>query len=62
MKQDTQSEPRKRSYERAVKSSISMPGLLHDKAKNKSRQRGFSTFSDYIQDLIRKDTDSSFAA
>ncbi len=62
MKTGTLSVTQKRPYERAVKKSISMPVLLHDRAIDKGRQRGFSTFSDYIQDLIRRDTDSSFAA
>lgn len=51
----------KRQYERAVKRSISMPEILHQRAQDKSRDRGFSTFSDYIQDLIRRDT-TQFAA
>lgn len=46
----------KRVYERAVKKSISMPGMLFDKGTDKARSYGYSTFSDYVQMLIRKDT------
>lgn len=40
----------------AIKKSVSMPQLLFNKANLKARQNGYSTFSDYIQMLIRKDT------
>ena len=45
----------KQQYEKAVKRSISMPAIMLDRAMAKTRQRGFTAFSDYIQDLIRKD-------
>ena len=46
----------KHAYEKAVKISISMPMLMRDKAVDRVRRRGFTKFSDYIQDLIRQDT------
>lgn len=52
----------KRSYERAVKKSISLPGMLFDKGTDNARSYGYTTFSDYVQMLIRKDTDRSLAA
>ncbi len=39
----------------AVKKTVSMPEILFDKSVDKMRQRGFSAYSDYIQDLIRRD-------
>jgi metal-responsive CopG/Arc/MetJ family transcriptional regulator len=47
---------KKHEYEMAIKRSISMPSIMLDRALDKTRRRGFATFSDYIQDLIRKDT------
>jgi Arc/MetJ-type ribon-helix-helix transcriptional regulator len=40
---------------RAVKKSISMPCFLYAHADVRVRTVGFATFSDYVQDLIRKD-------
>ena len=33
-----------------------MPGILMDKGEDRARERSFPTFSDYIQDLVRRDT------
>lgn len=49
--------PDKKEYEKAVKKSVSMPGLLLDDAERRQRELRLSTFSDYIQALIRRDTD-----
>jgi len=46
----------KREYEKAVKKSVSMPGIMADDAEHRRRQLRISTFSDYIQHLIRIDT------
>lgn len=46
---------RKPDYEKAVPISISMSTINRDKAVSKSRLKGYSTLSAYIQDLIRKD-------
>lgn len=45
----------KKQYERAVKKSVSMPEMLFDQANGKRRACQISTFSDYIQGLIRRD-------
>lgn len=45
----------KRAYERAVKKSVSMPELLFDNAHGRQRELQLTTFSDYIQHLIRQD-------
>lgn len=45
----------KRTYEKAVKKSVSMPSMLFDKGVDRVRQIGYATFSDYIQMLIRQD-------
>jgi len=39
----------------AVKRSISLPGVLDSHALSRARGRGYSCFSDYIQELIRRD-------
>lgn len=47
---------RKPAYERAVKTSVSMPGTLMSDGKQKMRQSYHLTqFSDYVQLLIRRD-------
>jgi hypothetical protein len=46
----------KREYEKAVKKSVSMPEIMLDDAEQRRRALRLSTFSDYIQHLIRKDT------
>lgn len=45
----------KRPYEMAVKKSISMPAMLFDKSTDRQRQHGYTTYSDYLQSLIRND-------
>jgi hypothetical protein len=47
----------KRDYERAIKKSVSMPGIMADEADDRRRALRLPTFSDYIQHLIRNDTD-----
>ncbi len=39
----------------AVSKSISMPVVMFVNAMEKGRQEGFSQFSDYVQNLIRRD-------
>lgn len=46
----------KKDYEKAVKRSVSMPGLLADDADRRRRDLRLPTFSDYIQHVIRQDT------
>jgi Arc/MetJ-type ribon-helix-helix transcriptional regulator len=46
----------KKSYERAVKKSVSMPELLLDDAQRRRNELRLPTLSDYIQFLIRRDT------
>lgn len=46
----------KREYEKAAKKSVSMPLLLLDDADRRRRELRLTTFSDYIQELIRRDT------
>lgn len=46
----------KREYEKAVKKSVSMPEILADEAEDRRRALRMTTFSDYIQHLIRNDT------
>ena len=45
----------KRDHERCVRTSISMPPALFDRAVDRTRSRGYSTFSDYIQHLLREE-------
>lgn len=45
----------KQEYEKAIKKSVSMPGIMFNQAVIRAKARGFSTFSDYIQDLMRHD-------
>lgn len=46
---------RKREAAYAVKKSFSLPGHLYMGAEQRAIAMGFSTFSDYIQVLIRRD-------
>lgn len=46
----------KRVCERSVPKTISMSSLLLDSAQDKAGKMGYSCFSDYIQELVRKDT------
>lgn len=48
--------PYKKSYERAVKKSVSMPEILFDDAERRRRELRLSTTSDYFQYLVRRDT------
>jgi hypothetical protein len=45
----------KKPTDYAVKKSISLPGVMWDASKERRRQIGFGTFSDYVQHLMRKD-------
>jgi hypothetical protein len=45
----------KRSYDRSVPKTISMPEVMLDAAQDKARRLGYPGFSDYIQMLIRRD-------
>lgn len=47
---------RKRTHLKAVKKSVSMPEFLYYDATDRQRAARLATFSDYIQDLIRRDT------
>lgn len=47
----------KREYEKAVKKSVSMPEIMADEAEDRRRALRLTTFSDYIQHLIRNDTE-----
>lgn len=40
----------------AIKKSISMPKIMFYNAVRRARHLGFTQFSDYIQDLMRRDT------
>lgn len=44
---------RKPAHSRVVRTSISLPPPLYDAAQDAVRREGFTTFSDYIQHLIR---------
>lgn len=46
----------KKSYERAVKKSVSMPEILFDDAERRRHELRLSTMSDYFQWLVRHDT------
>lgn len=47
----------KKSYERAVKKSVSMSVILFDDAERRRHELRFSTMSDYFQYLVRRDTE-----
>lgn len=38
-----------------MRTSISMPPVIFLKGVERQRQNGFATFSDYLQDLVRRD-------
>lgn len=40
---------------RSIKISISLPCVIFNHAKDRTRQQGFTAVSGYIQDLVRKD-------
>lgn len=42
--------------QKAIKKSISMPQFMLNDAVERARNRKFTTLSDYIQDLVRRDT------
>jgi len=48
--------PDKKDGERAVRKTVSMPGMMLGEARTRQRQYKLTTFSDYVQLLIRKDT------
>lgn len=48
----------KKDYEKAIKKSVSMPEILADEAELRRRSLRLGTFSDYIQYLIRNDTNN----
>lgn len=39
----------------AVKTSISLPALIHTIANQKVREEGYTSFSEYVHFLIRRD-------
>lgn len=43
--------------EGTAKKSISLPNILLVLGQTKQKEKRLSTFSDYVQDLIRRDTD-----
>ncbi len=51
---------RKSADDYAVKKSFSLPGRMATEAETKARSKGFSQFSDYLQQLIRQDLQSTF--
>lgn len=51
----------KKSYERAVKKSVSMPEILFDEAERRRHELRLSTMSDYFQHLVRRDTERQSA-
>jgi hypothetical protein len=46
---------RKRAHEMAVRTTVSMPPLVFDWGNEGMRERGSSSFSDFVADLIRQD-------
>lgn len=52
MKHDIRQKPQ---TVRTIKISISLPNVIFDHAKDRTRQQGFTAVSGYIQDLVRKD-------
>lgn len=52
----------KRPHERAIKKSVSMPEILYFAGVDRQRNLRLSTFSDYVQELIRRDTDPELQA
>lgn len=45
----------KRAHEKAVRTTVSMPPHLHELAEQRVKNNSYSAFSDYIQELIRRD-------
>lgn len=45
---------KRKPHHRVIRTSISLPPALYDAALDAIRREGFTTFSDYIQDLIRR--------
>ncbi len=43
-----------------MRKTISLPKILNDAAELKSKRMGYSSFSDYLQELIRRDNPESF--
>lgn len=46
---------RKKQTRRSMRTSISMPAQMFLKAVHRQRSRAYPTFSDYIQELVRRD-------
>ncbi len=51
----------KRHHERVEKTSISLPPRLYDFAESRVRALGYSSRSQYLQELIRRDAASAAA-
>jgi Arc/MetJ-type ribon-helix-helix transcriptional regulator len=47
----------KRPHEMAVRTTISMPPVIYDAGQERARRRAFASFSDYVQALIRADSE-----
>lgn len=45
----------KKDYEKAVKKSVSMPQIMFDRADRRRQDLTLTTFSDYLQMLMRQD-------
>jgi hypothetical protein len=52
--------PLKPQHEMAVRTTISMPPIIFNLGRHRARSRAFASFSDYIQALIRADSESVF--
>lgn len=52
----------KKPHEKVVRTSISLPPDLYDGGVERKKKGSFSTFSDYVQALIREDRKSGIVA
>lgn len=43
------------AHTRAVKTSISLPAIIHTRANQRVREEGYTSFSEYVHFLIRRD-------
>lgn len=48
--------PKKREHEKVLRTCISMLPLVYESGAAIAKRRGLSSFSDYVADLIRRDT------
>ncbi len=48
----------KRAFQRAIRTTITLPPRLMEGAESIFTSRGFSGFSAYVQELIRQDVDA----